>query len=80
MRHRGLRMRHPRGRFRFTSGARFLSPCSYDADRSFAMREAIGQMLPAPVGVAISPLPFVAVVLMLMGRRGRANRPAFALG
>jgi threonine/homoserine/homoserine lactone efflux protein len=44
------------------------------------MGEAIGQMLPAAVGVAISPLPIVAVVLMLVSRRGRTNGPAFAVG
>jgi hypothetical protein len=37
-------------------------------------------MLPAAVGVAISPLPIVAVVLMLVSRRGRANGPAFVAG
>jgi threonine/homoserine/homoserine lactone efflux protein len=42
--------------------------------------EAIGQMLPAAVGVALSPMPVVAVVLMLVSRRGRANGPAFVLG
>jgi threonine/homoserine/homoserine lactone efflux protein len=44
------------------------------------MGEAIGQMLPAAVGVAISPLPIVAVVVMLVSRRGRANGPAFVAG
>src|SRR5215218_5106037 len=44
------------------------------------MGEAIGQMLPAAVGVAVSPLPIVAVVLMLVSRRGRANGPAFLVG
>jgi threonine/homoserine/homoserine lactone efflux protein len=44
------------------------------------MGQAIGQMLPAAVGVAISPLPIVAVVLMLVSRRGRANGPAFVAG
>src|SRR6185503_19641579 len=44
------------------------------------MGEAIGQMLPAAVGVAISPLPIVAVVLMLVTPRGRVNGPAFVLG
>jgi threonine/homoserine/homoserine lactone efflux protein len=44
------------------------------------MGDAIGQMLPAAVGVAVSPLPIVAVVLMLVSRRGRKNGPAFALG
>jgi threonine/homoserine/homoserine lactone efflux protein len=44
------------------------------------MGQAIGQMLPAAVGVALSPLPIVAVVLMLVTPRGRANGPAFILG
>jgi threonine/homoserine/homoserine lactone efflux protein len=44
------------------------------------MGEAIGHMLPAAVGVAISPIPIVAVVLMLVTARGRMNGPAFLLG
>ena len=44
------------------------------------MGDAIGQMLPAAVGVALSPLPIVAVVLMLVSRRGRTSGPAFVLG
>ena len=44
------------------------------------MGDAIGQMLPAAVGVAISPVPIIAVVLMLVSRRGRANGPAFVVG
>jgi threonine/homoserine/homoserine lactone efflux protein len=44
------------------------------------MGQAIGEMLPAAVGVAISPLPIVAVVLMLVSPRGRANGPAFLVG
>jgi threonine/homoserine/homoserine lactone efflux protein len=44
------------------------------------MGEAIGQMLPTAVGVAISPLPIVAVVLMLVTPRGRVNGAAFVLG
>jgi threonine/homoserine/homoserine lactone efflux protein len=44
------------------------------------MGDAIGQMLPAAVGVAVSPLPIVAVVLMLVSRRGGTNGRAFALG
>ena len=35
------------------------------------MGQAIGDLLPAAVGVAISPLPIVAVVLMLVSERGR---------
>jgi hypothetical protein len=44
------------------------------------MGEAIGDFLPAAVGVAISPLPIVAVVLMLAAARGRATGPAFLVG
>ena len=44
------------------------------------MGEAIGQMLPTAVGVAISPLPIVAVVLMLVTPRGKVNGIAFVLG
>jgi len=42
--------------------------------------EAIGNFLPLAVGVAISPLPIVAVVLMLVTQRGRANGPSFVAG
>ena len=44
------------------------------------MGEAIGGMLPAAVGVAISPIPIIAVVLMLASERGRVNGPAYLLG
>jgi hypothetical protein len=37
-------------------------------------------MLPSAVGVAISPLPIVAVVLMLVTPRARTNGPAFVVG
>src|SRR2546423_11253477 len=40
----------------------------------------IGELLPAAVGVAISPLPTVAVVLMLVTARGRVNGPTFVIG
>ena len=44
------------------------------------MGEAIGQSLPMAVGVALSPVPIIAVVLMLTTARARANGPAFVLG
>ena len=44
------------------------------------MGNAIGQVLPLAVGVAISPLPIVAVVLMLVSRRARVNGPMFVAG
>lgn len=40
----------------------------------------LGDLLPSAVGVAISPLPIVAVILMLATPRGRVNGPAFAAG
>ncbi|HWV76048.1 MAG TPA: GAP family protein, partial [Isoptericola sp.] len=44
------------------------------------MGAAIGQSLPVAVGVLISPLPIVAVVLMLVSRRAKANAAAFLIG
>jgi threonine/homoserine/homoserine lactone efflux protein len=44
------------------------------------MGQAIGDLLPAAVGVAISPLPIVAVVLMLVTERGRVNGVSFLVG
>ena len=42
--------------------------------------QAIGSFLPAAVGVAISPIPIIAVVLMLGTPRARSDGPAFAAG
>ena len=44
------------------------------------MGNAIGQVLPLAVGVALSPIPIIAVVLMLMSERARLNGPVFVLG
>jgi len=44
------------------------------------MGQAIGGSLPLAVGIALSPLPVIAVVLMLTSRRARVNGPAFVLG
>ena len=44
------------------------------------MADAIGQVLSLGVGVALSPIPIIAVVLMLSTPRGRVNGPAFVLG
>ena len=41
------------------------------------MGQAIGEVLPLAVGVALSPLPIVAVVLMLVTVRAKVNGPAF---
>ncbi|GAB3170481.1 GAP family protein [Myceligenerans halotolerans] len=44
------------------------------------MGSATGQSLPIAVGVLVSPLPIVAVVLMLTSGRARANAMAFLAG
>ncbi|VTR75534.1 GAP family protein [Cellulomonas hominis] len=44
------------------------------------MGEAVGQSLPVAVGVMISPMPIVAVVLMLLTPRARSNAGAFLAG
>jgi threonine/homoserine/homoserine lactone efflux protein len=44
------------------------------------MGQAIGQVLSFGVGVALSPVPIIAVVLMLGTPKGRTNGPAFLVG
>ena len=44
------------------------------------MRQAISEVLPYAVGVAISPIPIIAVILMLFSGRARTNGPAFLVG
>ena len=44
------------------------------------MGDAIGQVLTFGVGVALSPVPIIAVVLMLGTPRARSNGPAFIGG
>jgi threonine/homoserine/homoserine lactone efflux protein len=44
------------------------------------MGQTIGQVLPLAVGVALSPVPIIAVVLMLVTPRARVNGPAFVVG
>ena len=45
-----------------------------------AMGEAIGQVVPFAVGVGLSPIPIIAVLLMLDTPRARSNGPTFVLG
>ncbi|UYM03622.1 GAP family protein [Solicola gregarius] len=40
----------------------------------------LGDLLPSAIGIAISPLPIIAAVLMLMSERASRTAPAFALG
>jgi threonine/homoserine/homoserine lactone efflux protein len=42
--------------------------------------QAIGPVLPAAVGVALSPIPIIGVILVLATPRARTSGPAFAFG
>jgi threonine/homoserine/homoserine lactone efflux protein len=44
------------------------------------MNQAIGQILPLALVVALSPVPIIAIVLMLATPRARANGVAFLIG
>jgi threonine/homoserine/homoserine lactone efflux protein len=44
------------------------------------LTQAIGDLLPAAVAVALSPIPIVAIVLVLGTPRARSNGSAFAIG
>jgi threonine/homoserine/homoserine lactone efflux protein len=44
------------------------------------LSEAIGDLLPTAVAVALSPIPIVAVVLVLGSSHARRSGPAFAFG
>jgi threonine/homoserine/homoserine lactone efflux protein len=44
------------------------------------MGQTIGEILPLAVGVAVSPIPIIAVILMLFSGRARANSLAFLVG
>ncbi len=44
------------------------------------MGSAISSILPQAIGVAISPVPIIAVILMLFSQRARSNGLAFLVG
>ena len=44
------------------------------------MGPTIGEILPLAIGVAVSPVPIIAVILMLFGPKARTTGPAFAVG
>jgi threonine/homoserine/homoserine lactone efflux protein len=44
------------------------------------MSDAIGAVLTFAIGVAISPVPIIAVILMLFSSRAKVNGPLFLLG
>jgi Sap, sulfolipid-1-addressing protein len=42
--------------------------------------DQLGQDLPERDGIALSPIPIIAVVLMLTSRKAKVNGPVFVLG
>src|SRR5687767_13599823 len=44
------------------------------------MNEVIGETLPLALGVAISPIPIIAAILMLLSPKARSTGPGFLLG
>ena len=44
------------------------------------MGQAIGQMLTMAVGVALSPIPIIAVVLLLAAQNGKVKGISFVVG
>jgi threonine/homoserine/homoserine lactone efflux protein len=44
------------------------------------MGRGISEVLPYAIGVAISPIPIIAVILMLFSNRAKVNGPVFLLG
>ena len=44
------------------------------------MAQAIASILPFAVGIMVSPIPIVAVILMLFTKRATVNGPAFLVG
>ena len=44
------------------------------------MWQAVGDLLPSAIGVALSPVPIIAVILMLSTPKAKSNGSAFAVG
>ena len=44
------------------------------------MGQAFGDSISLAIGVAISPIPIIAIILMLLSKKAGANSLAFALG
>jgi threonine/homoserine/homoserine lactone efflux protein len=44
------------------------------------MGRGISEVLPFAIGVAVSPIPIIAVILMLFSSRAKVNGPVFLLG
>ena len=49
-------------------------------EATVTMGQGISEVLPFAIGIALSPLPIIAVILMLFSERARVNGPVFLLG
>jgi hypothetical protein len=67
-------------RLRRGAGQTWLAPRGAPVTRGADIGQAIGDLLPSAIGVALSPVPIVAVILMLGTPKATSNGPAFALG
>jgi hypothetical protein len=47
---------------------------------ALVMNDVIGEILPLAIGVAISPVPIIAVILMLLAHRAGATAAGFLVG
>jgi Sap, sulfolipid-1-addressing protein len=55
-------------------------PSSAQKTSASVLNDAIGDLLPSALAVALSPIPIVAIVVVLGAPRARTAGPAFALG
>jgi hypothetical protein len=44
------------------------------------LSSAVGESLPMAIGVALSPVPVAAVIIIMLTAKARTNAPAFVLG
>ena len=44
------------------------------------MGQGISEVLPFAIGIAISPIPIIAIILILFSDRARVNGPTFLAG
>ena len=51
----------------------------WDTERAL-LTDVIGDLLPSAFAVALSPIPIIAIVLVLGAPKARSAGPAFALG
>src|SRR5439155_25021487 len=61
-------------------GAGGPTPGSLIPVRSRPMGQGISEVLPFAIGIAISPVPIIAIILILFSERARVNGPTFLLG